>query len=167
MLIPPSAAVIMSEKIPKAMAEKFAAITRATDAFSPQRLNEEYRKVIHRLLAPLAKKLPSSLVRGKENVCAAAALHAVGRSIVWMRLSQHPTAGPKPSTNSSGPAKAPGRTSPRRFAIFSRWDPWRQTWTLPSRLADNPLVWMIQVNGLIIDISGMPIELSRRPLRQV
>lgn len=34
-------------------------------------------------------------------------------------------------------------------------------WTLPSRLADNPLVWMLQVNGLMIDIRQAPADLQR------
>jgi hypothetical protein len=34
-------------------------------------------------------------------------------------------------------------------------------WTLPSRLADNPLVWMVQINGLMIDIRRSPPELQR------
>jgi hypothetical protein len=34
-------------------------------------------------------------------------------------------------------------------------------WTLPSQLADNPLVWMVQINGLIIDIRRSPPELQQ------
>jgi len=34
-------------------------------------------------------------------------------------------------------------------------------WTLPSRLADNPLVWMLEVNGLMIDIRRAPAELQQ------
>ena len=34
-------------------------------------------------------------------------------------------------------------------------------WLLPSRLADNPLVWMLQVNGFIIDIRDAPVEVQR------
>lgn len=34
-------------------------------------------------------------------------------------------------------------------------------WTLPSRLADNPLVWMVQINGLMIDIRRSAPELQR------
>ena len=48
----------MSEKIPKAMAEKFAAITPLTDAFCTKHRNEEYRKVIHRLLALWPRSTP-------------------------------------------------------------------------------------------------------------
>jgi hypothetical protein len=34
-------------------------------------------------------------------------------------------------------------------------------WTLPSRLGDNPMLWMVQVDGLIVDIRLAPIELQR------
>ena len=33
--------------------------------------------------------------------------------------------------------------------------------TLPSRLADNPMVWMLQIDGLIVDIRRAPIELKQ------
>ena len=35
-----------------------------------------------------------------------------------------------------------------RFRIH-QFDP---KWTLPSRLEANPMVWMVSINGLIIDI---------------
>jgi hypothetical protein len=31
-------------------------------------------------------------------------------------------------------------------------------WTLPSRLDKNPLVWMLNVNGLLMDIRSAPRE---------
>ena len=33
-------------------------------------------------------------------------------------------------------------------------------WTLPSRLADNPAVWMLQVNGMIVDVRHAPRDLQ-------
>ena len=39
--------------------------------------------------------------------------------------------------------------------------PMSPEWTLPSRLADNPLVWMLQVDGLMIDIRHAPVELQQ------
>ena len=35
-------------------------------------------------------------------------------------------------------------------------------WTLPSRLAENPLVWMIPVNGVIVDMRMVPRELQEQ-----
>jgi len=34
-------------------------------------------------------------------------------------------------------------------------------WTLPRRLADNPLVRMLEINGLVIDIRMVPPKLQR------
>lgn len=35
-------------------------------------------------------------------------------------------------------------------------------WSLPSRLADNPLVWMVSVNGVIVDMRMMPRNLQEQ-----
>ena len=35
-------------------------------------------------------------------------------------------------------------------------------WCLPSRLTDNPLVWMISINGVIVDMRTMPPELQEQ-----
>lgn len=69
-----------SEKIPKSMADKFASITTLTDSFCEQHLNDEYRSMIRRAVAALARKRPSLLLKGRDNVWAAAAVHAVGRT---------------------------------------------------------------------------------------
>ena len=34
------------------------------------------------------------------------------------------------------------------------------SWTLPSRLDDNPLVWMLQVNGFMMDVRHAPREVQ-------
>ena len=67
------------EKIPRALEEKFAAITALTDTFCEKYLNDEYRVLIHRVVGSFARKRPSPLLRGKENVWTTAAVHAVGR----------------------------------------------------------------------------------------
>ena len=39
--------------------------------------------------------------------------------------------------------------------------PFSPEWTLQSNLADNPIVWMVQVDGLVIDIRHAPLELQQ------
>jgi len=63
--------------VPKALAEKFSAITVLTDAFSKKHLNDEYLQLIHHAIGALARKRPSPLPKGKENVWAAGVIHAV------------------------------------------------------------------------------------------
>jgi hypothetical protein len=33
-------------------------------------------------------------------------------------------------------------------------------WSLPSRLDDNPMVWMLQVNGSMMDVRHAPREVQ-------
>ena len=43
----------------------------------------------------------------------------------------------------------------RDLLKLRRFDP---EWTLPSLMDDNPLIWMLEVNGLIMDIRRCPRE---------
>src|SRR5262245_3006683 len=77
-------------KITGVMAAKFAAVTALTDAFCGRHLNDEYRELIQRLVDTLARKRPSPLLSGKENVWAAVAVHAIGRTNFLDDSSQSP-----------------------------------------------------------------------------
>lgn len=159
-------AAIMSANIPKAMAEKFAAITTLTDAFSAKYLNEEYRQMIHKLVGVLARKRPSPLVRGKESVWAAAAVHALGRVNFLDDSSQTPHCKAKVIYEFFEIGESTGQNKSKEVRDLLKMGPMSPEWTLPSRLSSNPLVWMLQVNGLIVDIRGMPIALQRTALEK-
>ena len=107
--------MVTSERIPKVMAEKFAAITALTDAFCAQHLNEEYRQMIHRVVGALARKRPSPLSSGKESVWAAAAVHAVGRVNFLDDASQPPHCKPKSGKNMTS------RMCWFRHSMWTRW----------------------------------------------
>jgi hypothetical protein len=40
-------------------------------------------------------------------------------------------------------------------------DYFNSEWLLPELIEDNPAVWMVMVNGFIVDIRDMPLELQR------
>lgn len=151
----------MSEKIPKTMAVKFAAITTLTDTFVVKYLNEEYRQMIHRVLGALARKRASPLVRGKENVWAAAAVHAVGRVNFLDDPSQTPHCKPKVIYEFFGIGESTGQSKSKEIRDLLNMRYISPAWTLQSRLDHNPRAWFLQVNGLIVDIRHAPIELQR------
>ena len=150
-----------TEKIPKLMMEKFSAITALTDAFCAQHLNAEYRQMISHVLGALARKRPSPLLRGKENVWAAAAVHAVGHANFLYDPTQTPHCKPKLIYAFFGIAESTGQNKSKEIRDLLGMEQFSPEWTLPSRLADNPLVWMLQVNGITIDIRHAPLELQR------
>ena len=36
--------------------------------------------------------------------------------------------------------------------------PFSFQWSLPSKAEENPMIWMLEVNGLIVDIRQLPLE---------
>ena len=143
------------------MAEKFAAITSLTDAFCEQKLDEEYRCLIRKVVATLARKRPSPLLRGTEKVWAAAAVHAAGRDNLLDDPSQKPHCKPRAIYEFFGIAESTGQNKSREIRDALGMDPLSPQWTLPSRLAENPMVWMLQVDGVVVDIRRAPLELQR------
>lgn len=150
-----------SEKVPKAMTDKFAAITTLVDAFCAQHLNEEYRQIIHHVVGALARKRPSPLSKGKENVWAAAAVHAVGRVNFLDDPSQTPHCKSKAIYDFFGIGESTGQNKSKEIRDLLKMGPMSPEWTLPDRLADNPMVWLLQVNGIAVDIRHASIELQR------
>lgn len=150
-----------SEKIPKSMAEKFTAITALTDSFSKKYLNEEYKVMIHHVVGALARKRPSPLLKGKENVWAAAAVHAAGRVNFLDDPSQSPHCKSKTIYEFFGIADSTGQNKSKEIRDMLKMGQMSPDWTLPSRLVNNPMVWMLQVNGLIVDIRQAPLELQQ------
>lgn len=150
-----------AEKIPRAMTEKFAAITALSDAFCDKYLNEEYRALIHRVLGTLARKRPSPLLKGREAVWAAAAVHAVGRVNFLDDASRQPHCKPTAIYEFFGIAESTGQNKSKEIRELLGMGPMTHQWLLRSRLADNPLVWMLHVNGFVIDIRDAPVEVQR------
>ena len=155
-----------SEKVPRAMAPRFAAITALTDAFCDKHLNDEYRALIHRVVGSLARKRPSPLLKGREEVWAAAAVHAVGRMNFLDDPSQKPhmkmTDVDKAFGVSSGTGQGRSKTI-RDMLKMRSFDP---EWTLPSRIADNPMAWLIQVDGFMMDARHAPREIQEEAFRR-
>ena len=150
-----------SDKLPKAMAEKFAAIATLTDSFCTSHLDDEYRQVVRQAVGALARKRPSPLQKGKENVWAAAAIHAVGRVNFLDDPSQTPHCKSRAIFEFFEIGESTGQNKSKEIREILKMGPLSPEWTLPSRLADNPMIWMLEVNGMIVDIRQMPIELQR------
>jgi hypothetical protein len=154
------------EKVPKALADKFATITTLTDDFCAQHLNDEYRHIIHRLVGTLARKRPSPLLKGKERIWAAAAVHAIERINFLDDLAQTLHCKPTAIFEFFGVVESTGQTRSREIQKLLDMGPLSLEWTLPSRLADNPRAWMLEVDGLMMDIRDAPVELQRAAFEQ-
>ncbi len=131
---------------------KYEAITALTDAFCKRHLNEEYAEMCRRLTVALARKRPTPLARGRKEVWACGIVRTIG----WANVLDDPKQSPYMKLIAIDPefgvAESTGQGKSlaiRRMFGIGRLNP---DWTLPSRLGDNPVVWMVEVNGMVVDI---------------
>jgi Domain of unknown function (DUF6398) len=130
------------------------------DQFWKEHLNEEYAVLCRKVAEKLARKRPSPLLHGSPNAWASGIVRAVGGVNFLHDKSQTPYMhstdidyylGTSPS---SGAAKL---AAIRKMLKMYQLDP---NWTLPSRLDDNPMAWMLQVNGFMVDLRHAPREVQ-------
>jgi len=155
-----------STRVPAALQDKFNAIAQATDAFCDQRLNDEYRQLIRLALAALSRKRPSPLLKGKDSAWAAGLVHALGMVNFLFDPSQTPhcKAADLQAHFGVGASTCSSRSKEVRDALGMHQ--MATEWTLPSRLDQNPLVWMLQVNGLVVDVRRAPLEMQEMAFAQ-
>jgi hypothetical protein len=149
-----------SESVPSSVKPAYTAIVSLTDAVCQQHLNSEYAELSHRLAATLARKRPSPIMRGKPEIWACAILYVLGTVNFLFDKSQTPHMRADElcavfGVNQSS-ASSKGKLI-RDLLNIHQMDP---NWCLPSLMDENPLIWTLQVNGMIVDIRDMPREVQ-------
>ncbi len=135
-------------------------IIRLLDRFCHEHLNEEYAVLCRKLAEKLARKRPSPLLHGSPNAWASGIVRAIGGVNFLHDKSQKPF---MRSTDIdhylgiSSSTAAAKLAAIRKMLRMYQFDP---NWTLPSHLENNPLVWMVEVNGFSVDIRMAPREVQ-------
>lgn len=150
--------------IPEKYEQAFTAVVELTDAFCETYLNEDYRQLCQEMAVVTCEAgLPVN--KGKPAGWASGIVRAVG----WVNFLQDPTLSPHMTSAqvaegfgvSQGTMMAKSRIIRDELDLM-QLDP---DWCLPALLKDNPLVWMLEVNGFIIDIRIAPREVQEEAYR--
>lgn len=150
-----------SERVPRQMQPTFDAIVLLTDQVCKEHLNEEYAHLARQAAAALCRKRPSPLGKGRITGWACGIIYALGHVNFLFDSSNDPYISAGDLCQAFGVSTSTGSTRSRdvRDALnFRLFDP---NWCLPSMVPRNPLVWMLEVNGLVVDIRWMPREVQQ------
>jgi hypothetical protein len=141
-------------------------LNEMTDDFCREHLNGDYAELCRELTAALARKRPSPLLRGKLATWASGIVRTIG----WVNFLHDPSQTPHMKLyaidEAFGVAESTGAAKLgeiRKMLKIYQFDP---KWTLRSRLDDNPMVWMLSLNGFIVDIRTEPRELQVEAFQQ-
>lgn len=156
------------ETVPVAVRPVFEEITAIIGELCAEHLDEEYAQLCCRLTGKLARKRPSPLVRGDRRIWAAGIVYAIGR----VNFLSDP--GADPHLRSDELARLLG-VKQRSMADKGRliMDTLRifqlaPEWSRRDMIEKNPLVWLVEVDGLVVDARRLPepiqVEAWRRGL---
>lgn len=150
------------ETSPKeASAAALATITGLIDQFCHEHLNDEYASVCRKLAEKLARKRPSPLIHGSPNAWASGIVRAVGGANFLHDKSQTPYLRASDIDHYLGTSTSAGAAKVAAIRKLLRIHHFDHEWTLPSRMDDNPLIWMLNVNGFMMDIRRAPREVQQ------
>ncbi len=149
-----------TSEIPNNLKQAYSVITTLTDKFCYKHLNEEYAHLAHELAATLCKFNPSPLLRGNKNILACGIIYALG----FVNFLFDKDTNPYISADDLCTAFEVKKSSAYNKSVLIRnalgmvqFDP---GWCLPSLMDQNPLVWMIEIDGLTVDVRHLPRKIQ-------
>ena len=152
----PPAAGDGGPSVPAAMRAKYDAIWALVGPFCRDRLDDEYAALCQRALATLARKRPSPLVNGTAAGWAAGVVRAVGHTNFLDDRTQKPHAKMPEIDKAFGVSTATGQAKGKVVRDLLKMSPFAPDWTRPSKMADNPMAYLVSVNGLVMDARHAP-----------
>jgi hypothetical protein len=146
--------------VPKAMLPVYEKIVGLTDDVCDRHLNSEYRDLARAMTAALCRKRPSPVVSGQPRTWACGIVYVLGRMnfLDDKSFSPHMTTADLCAAFDVGESTVHAKARVIERAIGA--GPFDPLWTLPSLVDKNPLVWMAEVNGLMVDLRDMPREIQ-------
>ncbi len=149
-----------SASVPKAVKPAYSAIVSLTDDVCKNHLNEEYAELARLLAAALSRKRPSPILKGKPEIWACGIIHALGTINFLFDKSQTPHIRADKLAELFGVGKSSGANKAKFIRDTLNMHQFDPTWYLPSRIDSSPMVWILQVNGLMVDVRIMPREVQ-------
>ncbi len=149
-----------STSIPKAMQATYDEVVALTDAFCRDHLNDEYRDLARAMTAALCRKRPSPLASGQRRTWACSIIYTLGQLnfLSDKATKPHMTMADVCAAFGVGPSTASAKARVISDALHThRMDP---AWMLASLIDQNPLVWMVAFNGMLVDVRDMPRDVQ-------
>jgi len=147
-------------KVPKVMQARYEEIMKLIVDFSNRYLNEEYIEMSSKLTAALSRKRPSPLLKGKSNIWACGIIHAIGMVNFLFDSTQTPHMKAGELYERFGVCNNTGSSKSKEIRDMMKMTVLDTEWTIPSKMNENPLAWVVNLNGLPIDIRHASKEMQ-------
>jgi uncharacterized protein DUF6398 len=148
-------------RVPVALRARVAEIVELTDPVCVLRLDREYAELCRRLVVKLARKRPSPIERGQARVWAAAVIYAVGQNNFLFDASEAQYVSADQLSEWLAVPKNSMAAKAKHVRDAVRMDvPMDPEFCRGELLAEHPLAWLVEVDGVIVDARMLPVELQ-------
>jgi hypothetical protein len=151
---------LVALKVPVALRDRTREILTITDEACVTHLDGEYAQLCRVLVARLARKRPSPLIRGNASIWAAGAIYAIGQINFLFDRTQQPHLTADQLADRLGVVKT---TMANKAALINKtlnlgiFEP---DLARTAMLEQHPLAWIVEVNGFLVDARTLPGELQ-------
>jgi hypothetical protein len=149
-----------TRRVPKALQSHVEQIDALTDSFCAEHLDGEYAQLCRGLVAKLARKRPSPLLRGDLRIWAAAAIHAVGSINFLFDRSQTPHLTAEQLCTLMGVSKSTTANKARLIRETLKTGQHDPEFCRRELLEKHPFAWLIELDGFIVDARALPEHLQ-------
>ena len=149
-----------SESVPAALEPAYSAIVNLTESVCKQYLNSDYATLARYLAAALARKRPSPIIKGKPATWACGILYALGTVNFLFDKTQTPHMRSDELCTAFGVSQSGGAAKAKLIRDLLKIYTLDPNWCLPGNVENNPMIWTLQVNGMLVDVRHMPREIQ-------
>ena len=153
-------------KVPKELRPMVEEIVGITDSVCLSVLDEEYADLARRAVAKLARKRPSPLQAGRRSTWAAGVVYALGHVNFLSDPASEPCVTADQLSAAFGVAKSTMSSKARQVRDLLRISHFSPEFQRADAAAQNPLAWIIEVNGLAVDARHVPPDIQAEAFRR-
>lgn len=137
-----------------------------TDAFCREHLDGEYEALCRKLAGALARKRPSPLLGGKPTTWACGIVRTIGWVNYLDDSSRKPHMKLTAIDRAFGVGESTGQGKSMLIRKMLKIRPMDPAWSLRSQMDRNPMAWMIQMNGFLVDARILKREFQDEAYRK-
>ena len=152
--------------VPATVRPAYDAIVALTDGFCREHLDGEYEALCRKLAGALARKRPSPLLGGKPTTWACGIVRTIGWVNYLDDRSQKPHMKLTAIDRAFGVGESTGQGKSMLIRKMLKINPMDPAWSLRSQMDRNPMAWMIQMNGFLVDARILKREFQEEALRR-
>lgn len=153
-------------RVPKAVRPAFEEVMALTDAFCQEHLDEEFAELCRKATAALARKRPSPLSTGKPESWAMGVVYAIGQHNFIFDKTQSFYMSAGEIAEAFGYAASTAGNWGKKVRELLKIRGYDHQWMRSDLVDSLSMVWLVSVNGLIIDVRIAPREIQEEAYRR-